>query len=456
MASADGASLPHVRVVVVNHDGGAVTLRCLDALKATAWPADRLEVVLVDNASKDGVVEQVRRTRPEVVLIESSTNEGFGRACNRALRDLTGVDYVALINNDAMPEPGWLAPLVAALEQDGGLGAVSPKVLLAVSAFGVVLHQDPDDPAVITVGELLVDGEPLGDAAVPDERFRPALGGRPHRWSTGRAEAGLWWPAAGRHETSERLQLELRADREVDATLTTPAEQIAVRLRRTAPSEVVLQLPSQPERVINSVGGVLYEGWYGGDRGYLELDRGQYDEPAEVFSWSGSAVLLRPAYLRHVGLFNPAFFLYYEDFELSWRGRLQGWGYRSVPESIVYHEHGYTTGIGSARFRAWEERSRWMTLVELAPRDVAARLVKARVRSALGRRRPPTGGTQEGLRPVRVGRMEGTVCEATHAPRSAPAQLGSRVSSAHGPGLGEEPSRPRPAGSLPSASGWHR
>ena len=264
-----------VRVVVVNHDGGAVTLRCLDALAETKWPSDRLEVVLVDNASTDGVLEEVRRTRPAVTVIASAENEGFGRACNRAMADLSGLDYVALINNDAVPQTGWLAPLVDALDADPGLGAVCPKVLLEVAAT---------------------------------------------------------------------------------------------------------------EPVINSVGGMLYQGWFGGDRGYLEPDRGQYDEPAEVFSWSGAAVLLRGDYLRDVGLFNPAFFLYYEDLELSWRGRLRGWRYQTVPSSVVHHRHGFTTKVGSERFTAWEDRGRWMTVVELAPLRPALRALGGGLRRAARRR----------------------------------------------------------------------
>ena len=128
-----------------------------------------------------------------------------------------------------------------------------------------------------------------------------------------------------------------------EVVVTTAIDQAVVAVGPT-PAVVELQLPDKAEDVINSVGGVLYEGWFAGDRGYLELDRGQYDDPAEVFSWSGAAVLLRAAYLRDVGRFNPAFFLYYEDLELSWRGRLRGWRYRTVPDSVVRHRHGFTTG----------------------------------------------------------------------------------------------------------------
>jgi GT2 family glycosyltransferase len=127
-------------------------------------------------------------------------------------------------------------------------------------------------------------------------------------------------------------------------------------------------------RVINSAGGGLYKGWFGGDRGFMEPDVGQYDQPAEVFSWCGGAVVLSADYLRDVGIFDDSYFLYYEDFDLSWRGRAVGWSYRYVPESVVYHEHAYSSKAGSAFFTFWVDRNRRLTLVKNAPANIAVRV----------------------------------------------------------------------------------
>jgi GT2 family glycosyltransferase len=143
-------------------------------------------------------------------------------------------------------------------------------------------------------------------------------------------------------------------------------------------------------RIINSVGAELYERWPGGDRGFLQPDLGQFAEPAEVFAWSGGAVLLKAAYLRDIGLFDPSFFLYYEDFELSWRGRSRGWRYMYEPAAVVLHEHMYSSGQGSAFHRYWSARNRRLTLVMHAPAPVAARAV-AGAFVAVARRREWSG-----------------------------------------------------------------
>jgi GT2 family glycosyltransferase len=78
-------------------------------------------------------VPVITRDMPWVRVIEHTHNVGFAGGCNLGLHDLDGVDYVALLNNDAIPERGWLRPLVEALEHDAGLGAANSKILFAPS-----------------------------------------------------------------------------------------------------------------------------------------------------------------------------------------------------------------------------------------------------------------------------------------------------------------------------------
>jgi GT2 family glycosyltransferase len=118
-----------VRVVVVSWNSGSVLPRCLDHLEATTWPEGELEVVVVDNGSTDGTTAGWAARHPSVELRQTGRNLGFAGAVNVALRDLDGIDAVALINPDAFVEPGWLGPLAEVLAADEGVGAVCPKLL---------------------------------------------------------------------------------------------------------------------------------------------------------------------------------------------------------------------------------------------------------------------------------------------------------------------------------------
>jgi GT2 family glycosyltransferase len=119
-------------------------------------------------------------------------------------------------------------------------------------------------------------------------------------------------------------------------------------------------------RVINNTGTTLLaDGTV--DRGYLEPDLGQHDESGEVFGWSGAAVLLARRFLEDVGHFDARLFLYHEDTDLSWRGRLRGWTYRYEPASVVYHEHSATTCGNVALINHLLRRNHLLVLTKSAP-----------------------------------------------------------------------------------------
>jgi GT2 family glycosyltransferase len=79
-------------------------------------------------------------------------------------------------------------------------------------------------------------------------------------------------------------------------------------------------------------------------RGRREYNLTKYDEQTDIFAASGAASLYRVKALQDVGLFDEAFFAYYEDVDLSFRMQLAGWKVSYVPSSVVYHHIGLTSG----------------------------------------------------------------------------------------------------------------
>jgi GT2 family glycosyltransferase len=117
-----------VSVVIVNYRGAADTLTCIEGLGHLDWPTEALEIVVVDNASGDDSVAQIAAHAPHVTLIASPENTGFAGGCNLGIAHSTG-EYIALINSDARPDPGWLVEAVAVLRSEASVGAVASKVL---------------------------------------------------------------------------------------------------------------------------------------------------------------------------------------------------------------------------------------------------------------------------------------------------------------------------------------
>ena len=98
---------------------------------------------------------------------------------------------------------------------------------------------------------------------------------------------------------------------------------------------------------INSTALCLSRSGAAWNRGEGEVDHGQWDNPEEVFGPCAGAALYRRSMLNEIGLFDEDFFLYMEDADLAFRGRLAGWRCRYVPAARVVHIHGGTAGTKS-------------------------------------------------------------------------------------------------------------
>jgi len=391
---------PVVRIVVLSFDGGQMTIDCIESLLHTSWPADRLEIVMVDNGSLDDVTERVRAHYPMVRVLEPLRNLGFAGGCNLGLsathdtdgRVLAEYDFAALINNDATVDPGWLRGLMTGFEMGDDVGAVSAKVLFADRYTGVEFSVSEtsvagggDDRAIgVCVSAVRIDGHRADDRLQFDEGFHGPVAHDPSRdeefarWS--KSAGSLRFAEIDNHRQREQvvsLRLSARTPRTV--TLRSDVDEVTVEVgggydeHLPRFSWVDVRVGTDVFDVVNNVGSNLYQRGFGGDRGFLERDRGQYEQNAEVFAWCGGAVLLRGEYLRAVGLFDERLFLYYEDTDLSWRGRLQGWRYIYTPEAVVRHRHAQSSGVGSDVFRFHTERNRLLVLAKNAPLWLAVR-----------------------------------------------------------------------------------
>jgi GT2 family glycosyltransferase/glycosyltransferase involved in cell wall biosynthesis len=123
------AILPTVSVIVVNYRGADDTITCLRALRDDLdYPADRLQVVCVENGSGDDSARRIQDAVPGVTLVRSDTNLGFAGGCNLGAEHATG-EVLALLNNDARPDPDWARAAVGVLRSDPTVAAVASKVL---------------------------------------------------------------------------------------------------------------------------------------------------------------------------------------------------------------------------------------------------------------------------------------------------------------------------------------
>lgn len=122
------SGLGPVSVVVVNYEGASYLDECLGAVRALAGSVD--EVIVVDNASKDASVANVRERFPDVRVIAMERNDGPCPARNAGMRAARN-RWVLALDNDAVVQADTLAKLAAAAASDPRIAIAQPRSVFA-------------------------------------------------------------------------------------------------------------------------------------------------------------------------------------------------------------------------------------------------------------------------------------------------------------------------------------
>jgi len=127
---------PRISLIISNFNGKDTTDRCVQSVvQYTAYPQERLRILVVDDGSVDGSVSVLRqRFDGKIELLEMNQNVGFIKANNAAITyalESHQPDYVMLLNNDTEAvQPDWLARLVETAERCGErMGIICPQLI---------------------------------------------------------------------------------------------------------------------------------------------------------------------------------------------------------------------------------------------------------------------------------------------------------------------------------------
>lgn len=177
-----------VYTIVLNWNGWSNTLACLSSLKKIDYVTNK--IIVVDNASSDDSCMQIESAYPDVILLRSEFNLGFGGGCNIGIRYALaqGANFIWLLNNDTSVEPTALSALVNQMNLDphnGAVGSVlfymnNPNVIQAwgggyvnfltgrsTHCFGPV---NPKSLNYLTAASMLLRKEALDSAGIFDEK----------------------------------------------------------------------------------------------------------------------------------------------------------------------------------------------------------------------------------------------------------------------------------------------
>lgn len=117
--------LPKVSVIIVTWNGSKHISDCLELVEKSAY--SNYEIIAVDNGSKDGTPELIRRKFPRVKLILNKKNLGFAGGNNQGIKKAEG-EIIFLLNDDTKIHPDLIGVLAQELESSSQIGIVGPKI----------------------------------------------------------------------------------------------------------------------------------------------------------------------------------------------------------------------------------------------------------------------------------------------------------------------------------------
>ena len=117
---------PKVAIVILNWNGRKYLEQFLPSVITTSY--SNYEIIIADNNSSDDSVSFLETNYPSLRVIHLSTNYGFAKGYNEALKQVQA-DYYMILNSDVEVHSDWIQPMVDLLESDKTIAACQPKVL---------------------------------------------------------------------------------------------------------------------------------------------------------------------------------------------------------------------------------------------------------------------------------------------------------------------------------------
>lgn len=271
-----------VFIIILHFKGLKHTRDCLKSLRKLKTENIEVQIVLVDNNSRDAVKlkKAIKKlSKLKIKLIENKKNLGFAKGNNVGIRYAlkNKADYLLILNNDTLVHEDTLAGLIKFAKKDEKIGIVSPLIYFAPGfEFHKKRYKKSDLGKVIWYAGGIID----------------------------------WKNILARH------------------------------------------------------------------RGVDEIDIGRYEKAVKTGFATGCCMLIKKQVFDSIGLFNPKYFLYWEDIDLSQRAKNKDFKIYFCPQAILWHKNATSTGSGGFLHDYYLTRNRLLFGLKYASFKVKASLIK--------------------------------------------------------------------------------
>jgi len=118
--------IPSVSIIIPHHGGFDILNECLLSLKKSTFKD--YEIIIVDNASSDDSIKNIKQKFSDINIIHMESNLGYAGGCNEGALIAKGT-FLLFLNNDTVHEDDWIQPMVNLISSDENIGSIQPKIL---------------------------------------------------------------------------------------------------------------------------------------------------------------------------------------------------------------------------------------------------------------------------------------------------------------------------------------
>ncbi len=125
-----------ISIIIVSYNVKDYISQCIRSIHKSDLNQNDYEIIVVDNDSHDGSIDEIKDNFNEVILLKNDINKGFSKAVNKGI-SLSKGEYVCILNPDVIIQEDTLSTLLDFCSNNPSLGAVGPKIL---NSDGTIQH----------------------------------------------------------------------------------------------------------------------------------------------------------------------------------------------------------------------------------------------------------------------------------------------------------------------------
>ena len=321
---------PKVYIIILNYNGWADTIECLESVLRSDYP--NYQVVVVDNNSPDDSMEYIEAWAEGKLDVWVKPDHPLRHLSSPPVKK--PIPYVYYDREKAEKDGnndwknGLMVKPLNSKKEIGQLSTNQPIPHSSISPFNL-LTTEPINYSIKYPLVLIQTGENLGFAGGNNVGLRYALAKDDFEY--------IWL-----------LNNDTVIEKNALSMLIQKFENYRKSGERIGVVGSKLLYYSEPN-IIQGVGGI-YNKWFavGKHLGVFEKDKGQYDNEDEALSKIdyiiGASMLISKGFLEEIGLLCEDYFLYFEEMDWVLRGKQKGYGIGYCHKSKVYHKEGESIG----------------------------------------------------------------------------------------------------------------